>query len=67
MTTARFVIGVVIIIGENAKPRSTIKMSPDTNVISLPELVDVTDFIESFPSLSYRALTKIFLIFKPIM
>ena len=37
---------------KNARPRSIIKMSPETSVISLPEFVDVTAFIESFPSLS---------------
>ena len=46
-------MGVIVV------ARSTLNMSPEMMVISLPELVSVRDFIESTPTLSYIAETRV--------
>ena len=65
--TVRFETGEEKIIGAIDNGRSIIKMSAETKVTSLPELVEVIAFTERLPSLSYIALTRIFLTLTAIM
>lgn len=42
-------------------------MSAEMSVISLPELVSVSDLMDSLETLSYRAVISIFRVFTDIM